>query len=66
LRAFPDSDGVWRYPIQLENVSPLYIEALLTYEDRWSIATPASIHSRSRARSANGSCIGGSCPADRR
>ncbi|GAA0715074.1 penicillin-binding protein 1C [Dokdonella soli] len=35
LRAFPDSDGVWRYPIQLQDVSPLYIQALLTYEDRW-------------------------------
>ncbi|HVL02435.1 MAG TPA: penicillin-binding protein 1C [Dongiaceae bacterium] len=34
LRAFPDPRGVWRYPIQLEDVSPLYVEALLTYEDR--------------------------------
>jgi len=40
LRAFPDRDGVWRYPIQLENVSPLYIEALLTYEDRWFYRHP--------------------------
>lgn len=34
LRAFPDGDGVWRYPIALDEVSPLYIEALLNYEDR--------------------------------
>jgi penicillin-binding protein 1C len=34
LRAFPDNRGVWRYPVTLEEVSPLYIEALLTYEDR--------------------------------
>ena len=35
LRAFPDSDGVWRYPVTKEDVSPLYLEALLNYEDRW-------------------------------
>ncbi len=40
LRAFPDSDGVWRYPIKPEDVSPLYIEALLTYEDRWFYKHP--------------------------
>ena len=34
LRAFPDSDGVWRYPASPETVSPLYLQALLTYEDR--------------------------------
>ena len=34
LRAFPDANGVWRYPIQLEEVSPLYLEALINYEDR--------------------------------
>lgn len=34
LRAFPDSNGVWRYAIQLEDVSPLYLEALIHYEDR--------------------------------
>ena len=33
LRAFADSSGVWRYPIQLEQVSPLYLEALINYED---------------------------------
>lgn len=34
LRAFADSDGVWRYPITAKQVSPLYLQALLTYEDR--------------------------------
>src|SRR5690606_32942991 len=35
LRAFADDEGVWRYPVRVEDVSPLYVEALLTYEDRW-------------------------------
>jgi penicillin-binding protein 1C len=35
LRAFADRDGVWRYPATVENVSPLYQQALLNYEDRW-------------------------------
>ncbi len=35
LRAFPDRDGAWRYPVRIDEVSPLYIDALLTYEDRW-------------------------------
>ena len=35
LRAFADQAGVWRYPTTVEQVSPLYLEALLTYEDRW-------------------------------
>ncbi|MDC2888694.1 hypothetical protein [Psychrosphaera algicola] len=35
LRTFADPNGIWRYPIELSDVSPLYIEALLTYEDRW-------------------------------
>lgn len=35
LRAFADAEGVWRYPVSLDAVSPLYIEALLNYEDRW-------------------------------
>jgi len=35
LRAFPDSQGVWRYPVELTQVSPLYIEALINYEDRY-------------------------------
>lgn len=40
LRAFADRDGVWRYPVQLDEVSPLYIDALLTYEDRWFYRHP--------------------------
>jgi len=35
LRAFADEQGVWRYPVSLDDVSPLYIEALLNYEDRY-------------------------------
>ncbi|GAA5072576.1 penicillin-binding protein 1C [Lysobacter panacisoli] len=35
LRAFADVDGIWRYPTTPERVSPLYLQALLTYEDRW-------------------------------
>nr|WP_225737359.1 penicillin-binding protein 1C [Dyella acidiphila] len=40
LRAFADSDGVWRYPITPQQVSPLYLQALLTYEDRWFYRHP--------------------------
>ena len=35
LRAFADAGGVWRYPAAPEQVSPLYLQALLGYEDRW-------------------------------
>jgi len=35
LRAFADAEGVWRYPTMPEQVSPLYLQALLGYEDRW-------------------------------
>jgi len=35
LRAFADAEGVWRYPTAPEQVSPLYVQALLGYEDRW-------------------------------
>lgn len=35
LRAFADGDGVWRYPATAQTVSPLYLQALLNYEDRW-------------------------------
>jgi penicillin-binding protein 1C len=40
LRAFADDKGVWRYEVTLEQVSPLYIEALLNYEDRWFWSHP--------------------------
>ena len=35
LRAFADREGVWRHPAAPESVSPLYLQALLHYEDRW-------------------------------
>ena len=35
LRAFADTQGIWRYPIKPEQVSPLYVQALIAYEDRW-------------------------------
>ncbi len=35
LRAFADAEGVWRYPAPLDAISPLYLQALLGYEDRW-------------------------------
>jgi penicillin-binding protein 1C len=40
LRAFADSDGVWRYPTSAKQVSPLYLTALLNYEDRWFYRHP--------------------------
>lgn len=40
LRAFADSDGVWRYPTSAGQVSPLYLQALLNYEDRWFYRHP--------------------------
>ena len=35
LRTYPSRDGAWRYPVQPSQVSPRYLQALLTYEDRW-------------------------------
>ena len=35
LRAFANHEGIWRYPVTSDQVSPLYMQALLTYEDRW-------------------------------
>lgn len=40
LWRFADADGVWRYPIRRDQVSPYYLEALLTYEDRWFYQHP--------------------------
>lgn len=40
LRAFADRDGVWRYPVTTRQVSPLYLAALLNYEDRWFYRHP--------------------------
>lgn len=35
LRVFADRGGIWRYPVGVEQVSPLYLQSLLNYEDRW-------------------------------
>lgn len=40
LRAFAGRDGVWRYPTTPDAVSPLYLQALLGYEDRWFFRHP--------------------------
>ncbi|WP_054179417.1 peptidoglycan glycosyltransferase PbpC [Trabulsiella odontotermitis] len=32
---FADADGIWRYPVTLNDVSPRYLDALIQYEDRW-------------------------------
>lgn len=40
LRAFADSRGVWRYRIHLDEVAPVYLSALLHYEDRWYFRHP--------------------------
>ncbi|MEW6219676.1 MAG: penicillin-binding protein 1C [Thermodesulfobacteriota bacterium] len=40
LRAFADPQGVWRYPVPVPAVSPLYRRFLLAYEDRWFLAHP--------------------------
>jgi penicillin-binding protein 1C len=40
LRAFADDSGVWRYPVSVNQVSPLYLQALIAYEDRWFYTHP--------------------------
>lgn len=40
LRAFPDEDSVWRYPVALDDVSDNYVEALLGYEDQYFYQHP--------------------------
>ena len=40
LWRFADHDGVWRYPVSPAEVSPYYLDALLTYEDRWFYRHP--------------------------
>jgi len=40
LWRFADAQGVWRYPVAVNEVSPYYLEALLTYEDRWFYRHP--------------------------
>src|SRR5262245_46233819 len=34
LRAFPGEDHVWRHPVSLKDISSLYLEALVAYEDK--------------------------------
>ncbi|AYA39470.1 peptidoglycan glycosyltransferase PbpC [Xenorhabdus nematophila] len=40
LWRFADSEGIWRYPVTLDQVSLEYLQALLTYEDRWFYKHP--------------------------
>ncbi|MBS7662163.1 peptidoglycan glycosyltransferase PbpC [Pseudomonas lalucatii] len=40
LWRFADAEGVWRYPVGPGEVSPYYLQALLTYEDRWFYRHP--------------------------
>ncbi|MFH3156500.1 peptidoglycan glycosyltransferase PbpC [Citrobacter portucalensis] len=35
LWRFADAEGIWRYPVTIDEVSPRYLEALINYEDRW-------------------------------
>ena len=35
LWRFADADGIWRYPVSVDEVSPRYLQALIHYEDRW-------------------------------
>ncbi|WP_101557789.1 penicillin-binding protein 1C [Bordetella holmesii] len=35
LHNYPSEDGVWRYPVAPDDVSPRYVQTLLAYEDRW-------------------------------
>ncbi len=35
LWRFADAEGIWRYQVTIEEVSPRYLEALIQYEDRW-------------------------------
>ena len=40
LRSWASADGALRHPVQLAAVSPLYLQALLNYEDRWFYRHP--------------------------
>ncbi len=40
LRAFAAQNGIWRYPVNTSEVSELYLQALITYEDRWFYTHP--------------------------
>ena len=49
LRAFPGREHVWRHPVALDDVSPLYLEALVAYEDRDLLVASGRQSSRARA-----------------
>ena len=63
LRAFADDDGVWRYPTRLQQVSPHYVQALLSYEDRWFYyhpgINPVSLLRASWQMARNGEIVSG-------
>ena len=40
LRVFADPQGVWRFKTPIADVSPLYIEALINYEDQYFYVHP--------------------------
>ncbi|MGO1077885.1 penicillin-binding protein 1C [Inquilinus sp. CA228] len=40
LRTFGTPDGTWRLPVRLEDVSPLYIRMLISYEDHRFFSHP--------------------------
>lgn len=40
LWRFADKEGIWRYHVKLADVSPDYLNALITYEDRWFYQHP--------------------------
>ena len=66
LRNYPSRDGIWRYPVTPAQVSPRYLETLLTYEDRWFYWHPG-VNPVALARAAgSGPPTGASCPAARR
>ena len=56
LRSWPSVDGVLRHPVTLDAVSPLYLQALLHYEDRWFYQHPGSV-SGDAALFRSGICI---------
>ena len=58
LRAFAGKDGVWRYPVTPEEVSPLYLEALFAYEDRWFYQHPG-VNPLSMARAVGQAIVNG-------
>src|ERR1700744_4162976 len=66
LRAFPQGDHIWRYPVTLEQVSPRYIDALLAYEDRafwWHPGVnPASLLRAAWQRLRYGRIVSGGSP----